>query len=131
MSTCTNSTTPLVTVSQLHARWPDMPAGSDDHANVLLADASAMVRAAVGAGVPVDGQVAVVVVCQMVRRAMAAPALPDGATSISQSAGPFTTALGFSSPGSQNALYLTRAEKKLLGAGKQRAFTVDLLDGVD
>lgn len=124
------SSPPMATVNQLRARWPDMPAGSDAHAQVLLADASALVEANLGAGATLDPAIAVMVVCQMVRRAMASSALPEGATSISQSAGPFTTALGFSSPGSQNALYLTRAEKKLLGAGRQRAFTFDLLDGV-
>ena len=31
---------PFATVDELKARWPDMPAGSDDHAEVLLEDAS-------------------------------------------------------------------------------------------
>lgn len=122
---------PLATLEQLQARWPDMPSGSAEHAKTLLADASALVRAHLPAGHIVDQAVLVMVVCQIVRRAMSAPALPEGATSISQTAGPFTTALGFGTAGNNNALYLTRAEKRLLGAGRQRAFTVDLLDGVD
>lgn len=118
---------PYAATSDLMARWPDMPQGSEPHAKVLLADASALIRASLPAGASVDKRVAVMVVCQMVRRAMTATPLPDGATSISQTQGPFTTSLGFGAGGNSNALYLTRAEKKLLGAGRQRAASIDLL----
>lgn len=127
MSSC--ASVPLATVEDLKMRWPDMPLGSGPHAETLLTDASALIRSQLPANQPLDEQVALMIVCQMVRRAMATPAIPEGATSISQSAGPFATTLGFSSGGSNNSLYLTRAEKKLLGIGRQRAGSFDLLGG--
>lgn len=118
-----------VTVTDLKARWPDMPLGSDVHAATLIEDASALLIASLAPDSQPNRAVVVMIICQMVRRAMATPAIPEGATSISQSAGPFATTLGFSSGGSNNSLYLTRAEKKLLGIGRQRAGSFDLLGG--
>lgn len=129
MHTC--SPGQLATVQDLKLRWPDMPLGSEPHAQALLADASALVLSQLPADHQPPPHVAMMVVCQMVKRAMATPALPDGATSISQTAGPFATTLGFSAPGTNASLYLTRVEKKLLGIGKQRAGNIDLLGAKD
>lgn len=118
---------PFATIYQLKERWPDLPPADEELAKTMLADASTIIQASLPADHTVSSQMLTLVVCQMVRRALATSSVPEGVTSVSQTVGPFNTQMGFSS--SSNNLYLTRAEKKLLGIGQQRASTVDLLAG--
>ncbi|WP_455122633.1 Gp19/Gp15/Gp42 family protein [Rothia mucilaginosa] len=117
---------PLVLAEDLRARWPDMPLGSDATAQVLLEDAGALIRASAPHWAELDEYVLRMVACAMVKRGMAASAYPDGASSISQTAGPYNQQVSFSNP--NGALFLTKAEKKLLKVGSQKAFVYDLLD---
>lgn len=117
---------PYATLEQLKERWPDMPDIDDKYAQVLLTDASTLLRTQIPAGQTVDEDVRTMITCQMVRRALATSTVPEGVTSVSQTVGPFATQMGFSG-NSSNTLYLTRAEKRLLGIGVQRAGNVDLL----
>ena len=108
------NTFPVVTAEDLRARWPDMPPGSDEHANQLLSDAGVLIRASAPRWDKLERQVIIMVSCAIVKRSIIASTFPDGASSISQTDG---------------ALYLTKAEKKLLGVGAQKAFAYDLMDG--
>lgn len=117
---------PYATVAQLKERWPDMPDIDEKYIKVLLADASTLLRTQIPAGQTADEDVRTMITCQMVRRALATSTVPEGVTSVSQTVGPFATQMGFSG-NSSNTLYLTRAEKRLLGIGVQRAGNVDLL----
>lgn len=118
--------TPIVTVNDLKARWQDFPLGAEPAAEIHLADALAIINAQLPAAHNVSHQLIELVACQMVKRFMAVSALPEGVTSVSQTVGPFATQMGFS-PNNQ-ALFLTKAEKKLLGIGAQRASSIDLLE---
>lgn len=118
---------PYATLEQLKERWPDMPDIDDKYAQVLLADASTILRAQFRPGQVIDEDVRTMITCQMVRRALSTSTVPEGVTSVSQTVGPFATQMGFSG-NSSNTLYLTRAEKRLLGIGVQRAGNIDLLE---
>lgn len=118
-------------VSDLVARWRPLVGDETSTAEVLLADASAMVRAECPdldgrlAAVPplVDAGIPRMVVCAMVKRAMLASGL-EGVSSGMDVAGPFTQQRSFANP--MGNLYLTKAERKLLGCSQQKAFTVDM-----
>lgn len=121
------NTFPVVTAEDLRARWPDMPPGSDKHADQLLSDAGVLIRASAPRWDKLERQVIIMVSCAIVKRSIIASVFPDGASSITQTAGPFNQQVSFSNP--NGALYLTKAEKKLLGVGAQKAFAYDLMDG--
>lgn len=116
---------PIVTVHDLKARWPDFPLGAEPTAETHLADALAIITAQLPAGRQVSHQLIELVACQMVKRVMATSTLPEGVTSVAQTVGPFSTQMGFAP--SNASLFLTKAEKKLLGIGAQRASSFDLL----
>lgn len=68
------------------------------------------------------------VVCQVVKRTMDTPEAMSGVNQMSQNAGSFSQQYGFSNPNSD--MYFTKQEKKILGIGTARAWSVDLLPGV-
>lgn len=116
-------------VSDLERRWRPLSDSEKSTAAALLEDASEIVRADCSdAGVNADAIAAArtrMVVCAIVKRAMhaAASEVADGVTTFSSGTGPFTESLTFANP--TGDLYLTKAEKRRLGIGKARAFTVD------
>lgn len=118
-------------VSDLEARWRPLVGPESTTAGVLLGDASAMIRAecpdidARLEAVPplVDEGIPRMVACAMVKRAMLASGL-EGVSSGMDVAGPFTQQRSFANP--MGNLYLTKAERKLLGCSQQKAFTVDM-----
>src|SRR5690625_7852567 len=63
---------PFATVEELKARWPDMPAGSDDHAATLLEDASQVILDMVPAAAKASPGTRRRFVCAVVRRSMEA-----------------------------------------------------------
>lgn len=63
------------------------------------------------------------VVCEMVKSAAASPG-GEGVSSVQQGAGPYQATQTFSNP--VGDLYLTKKQKRLLGYGGQRAFTVSM-----
>jgi hypothetical protein len=116
------------TTSDLEARWRPLTEAESTVAGILLGDASAQIRAefptldaaiagdeAAGIDPNVDlARSATRVVCAMVRRAMDAP--DDGGFGIStvqETTGPFSRSFNYSNP--MGDLYLTKAERKLLG----------------
>lgn len=124
--------TAFASATDLAARWRPLSTAEEDTAETLLGDASVILRAECP---DVDARLTVVpplldpdlpkmIVCAMVKRAMIAGADVEGVTNTQQTAGPFSQSLTYSNP--MGNLYLTKAERKMLGCGGQRAFTVDM-----
>ena len=111
---------PFATVSDLEARWPDMPPGSHEHAATLLEDASQFMLDVVPSTVDARPGTRRRIVCAVVRRAMEAPS--EGMSQMSFVTGPFNVSQSPSNP--HGDFYLTRNEKHALGYGRQRAFSV-------
>ena len=115
---------PFATLDELKQRWPDFPPGADDHATVLLEDASQFILDTV----PNAGMAAEAtrrrIVCAVVRRAMPVPGAEAGYSSIQQAAGPFSQTVTPVNPSGD--FYLTKAERKALGDGSQKAFGVQV-----
>ncbi|MBK0420160.1 hypothetical protein JD276_14070 [Leucobacter sp. CSA1] len=117
------------TADDLRELWPDMPVGSDEHAGVLLAAASAVMRAEARDIAGVDSELLKLIACEMVKTAMRAPAESDGLASLNLSAGPFSQQASFRADPTD--LFLTKKHRRWLGIGRQRAFSIDLLRGRD
>lgn len=109
---------PFATVTDLQARWPDLPPGSHDHATTLLEDASQFIVDMVPTAVDARPGTRRRIVCAVVRRAMEAPS--EGMSQMSFVTGPFSVSQSPTNP--HGDFYLTRNEKHALGYGKQRAF---------
>lgn len=123
-------------VTDLEARWRPLTIAEQARATVLLEDASAMLRvemptidARLAATPPtLDLQIPKIIVCKMVKRAMQAGDEGAGVGSLQQTAGPFSQSTTFSNP--MGDLYLTKAERKMLGAGGTAAFSIDTRAGL-
>jgi hypothetical protein len=121
---------PFATVADLESRWRPLSSQEAAQAEVLLADASAILRAQcptidqrITDGT-LDPELPEMVTCSMVKRAMMAADMGDGVTTQQQTAGPFSASLSFANP--MGNLYSTKAEKQLLGCGaRARAYTID------
>jgi hypothetical protein len=123
---------PFATVADLESRWRPLSSEEQARAEVLLADASAILRAGCStidariAEGTLDPELPEMVTCSMVRRAMIGGESLDGATSTQQTAGPFSASIAFANP--LGNLYTTKAERALLGcAGSPLAFEIDTL----
>lgn len=116
---------PFATLQELKDRWPDFPTGADAHALVLLEDASQFILDTVstaGNAVPATRRR---IVCSVVKRSMeSAAADTAGFETFQQSAGPFSA--GGKPVNPSGDFYLTKSEKKALGAGAQQAFGVQI-----
>lgn len=112
------------TVQQLRDRWPDMPTGSDAHAETLLDDASALMLAECPAAADADPAILVLVAVDIVKAAMQGPEVGAGVSSLGMTAGPYSQQVSYSNPAGD--LYLSKKHKRLLGCGGQSAFTIDL-----
>lgn len=121
---------PFATPDDLEARWRPLSPAEKERATVLLGDASALIRdLAKGidqriADEQIDPATPKSIACAVVKRAMHSPAGYDGVTQAQSTAGPFQQGVTFANPSGD--LYLTKLEKRRLGAGGQRAFMVDL-----
>lgn len=123
---------PFATVDDLRDRWPSLPSDKEDTAQVLLGDASVMLRRECPdvdvriESVPplLDPSIPKMIVCWMVKRAMLTGDVGDGVSSHQQTAGPFSQSVSFSNP--MGNLFLRSSERKMLGCGGQEAFTVDM-----
>lgn len=131
---------PFATTADLVKRWRPLTAAEEITARELLDDASAEIRAlrrgidALLIVVPpatepeIDPQVVKRVVCAMVKRSMLVPVDQLPVTSLQESAGPYAQTQSFANP--TGDLFLTKGEKRMLGIGRQRAFSIDLLPPV-
>ena len=114
---------PFATVEELKARWPDMPAGSEDHAETLLEDASEFILDMVPSAADAKESTRRRVVCAVVRRSMeASTSQGAGLAQFNVGTGPFT--MGGSPANPHGDFYLTKNEKRALGDGVQKAFSV-------
>lgn len=121
---------PFATVDDLKERWPDFPTGGEGHATVLLLDASQFILDECPTAADASVLTLKRIACAVVRRAMNADAADmAGYDSYQQGAGPFQETIKLRNP--DGDLYLTRQERKSLGCGRQRAFSIDLLAGHD
>lgn len=121
--------TPFADTNDLAVRWRPLTPHEVETATAMIEDASAMIRAAcpgiderLTADPPaLDPAIPRMVACAVVKRAM----ITAGGVSAEQTtSGPFSQSLTFSNPSGD--LYLTKAERKMLGCGGQRAFSIDL-----
>lgn len=117
------------TTSDLEARWRPLTPAERDTADTLLGDAEAQLRSELpdlDARAAADAGVArnvTRVVCAMVRRAMAVDEDAAGVATVQESAGPFSRSFNYSNP--MGDLYLTKAERRLLGTGRLVAGSID------
>lgn len=116
------------TVSDLEDRWRVLTSEEANRAQVLISDASATLRVLapgiedrITAGT-LDAAIPMLIVCAMVKRSMSAGDF-DGASAQSMTAGPFAQNITYTNP--TGNMYVTKAERNLLGIGGQVAFTVD------
>lgn len=116
---------PFATLSELKARWPDMPPGSDDYAETLLEDASEFILDVCPSAVSASEGTRRRIVCAVVKRRMdAEQSNLAGLASASLTTGPFAESLSPSNP--DGDFYLKKSEKRSLGEGQQKAFGVQI-----
>lgn len=115
------------TVAQVRDIWPDMPQGADDHATTMIRYASAIMRAECPGLDAAEPEIRTLVCAEMVKSAMKMPEADPNLSSINRTAGPYSQQLSFRADADD--LYLTKKHKRLLGCGRQQAFSVDLLAG--
>lgn len=114
------------TVSDLEARWRTLTPDEQTRATMLLEDAAVRLDAECALSEPpteAELRVRLIVSCEMVKRAMASPG-GVGVTSTQMGAGPYQETVQFTNP--TGDLYLTKADRRLLGCGGQGAFMIDL-----
>lgn len=123
---------PFAQVQDLRTHWPGLPAESDSEASQKLIEASIEIRGLypdvdmrISAG-SLDPDVPKLIVCRMVKRALAvdddAPAA--GMESFTFGAGPFS--MGGKVHNADGAVYLSAADKRLLNKPRssRRAWTI-------
>lgn len=119
------------TVADLEDRWRTLTSDEQSRAEVLLGDAAVRLDVLCPPSVPPTGPelaARVIVSCEMVKRAMATPGGVSGigVTSVQAGAGPFQETQQFANP--TGDLYLTKADKSLLGCGGQVAYTFPMVE---
>lgn len=122
--------TTFANVSDVELRWRPLSAEEGSRVGVLLEDASALIRAtnpAIDARITagtMDPAVPCMVAVAVVKRAMIGGDDTAGVNSQMNVAGPFSQQITYANPSGD--LYLTRAEKRLIGQRHQRAGMVDM-----
>lgn len=117
----------FATVADLEARWRGLSNQEQARAEVLLLDATDLIRTTTRRWAELPASTLKRVTCQVVRRAMGNDSEGGDVSSMTTTAGPYSQQFSYSNP--QGDLYLTKAERKSLGVGVGRAFEVDLLAG--
>lgn len=117
---------PFAAAQDLVDRWRPLDSAEEARATVLLGDAATRIRVACPdidarvASQALDPDVPKIVSVEMVRRAMLSPVDQPAAGQVQQTAGPFSQSISYTNP--TGDLYLTKAEKQILGCGAQEAF---------
>lgn len=117
------------TLADLKAHWPELPAEGEAEATQKLHEASVEIRGNYSdldariLAETLDPDIPKLVVCRMVKRAMAAPDT-QGVESSSFGAGPFSQGFKYTNP--DGSVYLSAADKRLLAkpAPARKAFTI-------
>ena len=120
------------TTADVEARWRPLSPAEATQAAALLDDAAVVIRAAcpdiadrITDGL-LDPSVPKLISVRLVKRVMSAAASSgfEGVTNLSQTAGPFSQNTSFANP--LGEMFLTKADRRLLGCGGAQAFTVDM-----
>lgn len=117
---------PFATVDDLEQRWHTLTSEEQVKANALLSDASDLIVSLCPDWQEINETTLRRITCQVVKRAMLATnsGVPDGVTQMNSTTGSFSDGYTFANP--TGDLYLVDAERKSLGIGKARAFTISL-----
>lgn len=110
------------TVTDLESLWRPLTDLEQERAGVLLDAAAVWLDALRLPSTPATGReldARRVVSCAMVRRSMQAPVDQAPATAATNTAGPFSHQVTYANP--TGDLYVTKAEKRLLGVRQQAA----------
>lgn len=123
----------FATVADLEARWRLMRDEREQaRAQVLLDDASDLIRLEAPEWYNLMPETLRRVACQVVRRAMDTPETGGetlgGVSDMSWTTGPFSASTRFANPAGD--CYLTKAERRLL-RGRAQMVDIDLLGGKD
>jgi hypothetical protein len=117
-------------ITDLEARWRPLSPEERATASTLLEDAADQINAEfpaldglISAGNIAKLRVTVRVECAMVKRAMAVADDAFGVASTQETTGPFSRSYNYTNP--MGDLYLTKAERRLLGGPRQTAFAID------
>lgn len=117
---------PFATVDDLQERWRTLTAEETPRAEILLSDASNIIRSESGSSFSdpdeLTFEVLKAITCEMVKRAMQSPVDQPALNSMQQSGGSYSETLNFTNPSGD--LYMTAKERKRLGIGTQKAFTI-------
>lgn len=117
----------FATWEDVQAGWRPLSVDEQERATDLLAEAAVEISAIAPLTDPptvTELEVRRVVSKRMVRRAMSVALDALGVESIQQGAGPYQETRNFTNPAGD--LYLTKADRRLLGVGRQVAGMVDL-----
>lgn len=114
----------FATAAELRARWPDMPAGSDGHAETLLLDASQYIVDVCPEAIAASAATKRRVVCAIVKRSMNVPDHLEGMSQVQETTGGVSR--GWTPANADGDFYLKKAERQALGCGKQKAFGVQI-----
>lgn len=117
---------PFAEVEDLELRWRPLEPDEYPKAEALLRDASQLILDEVPSAANASPATLKRVVCAVVKRAMASP-MDIGIASVQQGAGGYQATVQPANP--TQDLYLTKADKRSLGMGRQRAASIDLLGG--
>lgn len=123
---------PFASVDDLEKRWRKLTDSERGRAETLLMDATELVKLQSPIWQELLAEhprILSRIACDMVTRVMLAdtgPA-PAGVTQFTDTTGPFSNSYTFANP--TGDLYLRDQEKRLLGIGRQQAFSVDMISG--
>lgn len=119
----------FATTEALAKRWRELSDVEKERAEALLMDASVIILTLCAKhGVEIDGEDELQVqnleriACEMVKRAMLAPVDQAPMSQFSQTAGSYSESGTFVNP--TGDLYITASERKSLGIGRQRLFSI-------
>lgn len=119
----------FATAADLESRWRMLSDVERKRAETLLADASVIIATKCAqSGIVVDetdelqSLTISSITCEMVKRAMLTPVDQAPMKQFSQTAGPYSESGTYANPNGD--LYLTSDEKKRLGIGRQRMFSI-------
>lgn len=121
---------PFATVEDLETRWRKLDDSETERAGRLLEDASVMMAIAMdGAGTdyaepaPTLAKALVSVCCNMVKRVLISRDDLAGVTQYSQGAVGYTESMSYANPNGD--MYITAAEKRMLGIGRMRIGSIE------
>lgn len=125
----------FATITDLQSRWRALSDIEKTRAETLLMDASVIIATMCAqSSITIDttdelqAMTLEAITCEMVKRAMLSPIDQAPMSNYSQTAGSYSESGTFVNP--TGDLYLTSSEKKRLGIGKQRMFSIKPTGGV-